>query len=137
MILQTAAKNCRITDRSKKYIDSYLARLERFLPDLESDLLILKLVIRKNIDKYYPPRVHSHRHKDYTDIKPALAYFEGSISFRIDKHRLYVHFKGQTIDECIKQGFEMIIKELKKFKNLHFSSEGEYPDRSSIRGKFA
>lgn len=137
MIFQLTAKNCQVPEASKEYINRNLSKLEQFLPDVAGDLLVLRLVIRKNVDRYHPPRTHLQQHKTYADTKPSLAYFEGSITFRIDKNRLYVHFKGQTLDECIKRGFELIFKELKKFKNLHFSSESEYPDHNSIRGKYA
>lgn len=136
MIFKVTTINCRISPKSEKYTDKYLGKFKQLLPDVADDLIVLRLVIRKNVDKYHPPRARSHPHSSYADTKPELAYFEGSITFRIKKHRLYAHFKGQAIDECIKRGFELIFKELKKNKNLRFSSESEYPDHSSIRGRY-
>ena len=134
MIFQLTAKNCRIPKDSSKYISKHLVKITQVLSNIESDFVVLRLTIRKNIDRYYPPRVHRHRHKAYSDLKPALAYFEGSISFCLKKVRLYTHFKGQTIDECFNLGFKRLFTELKKFKDLHFSSQSEYPNHRSIRG---
>ncbi len=108
--------------------------MTRMLPRIASDLLLVKLFIRKNIDKYHPPKVRRESEKTYSDSKPALAYFEGSIAFRLNKNKFYAHFKGQTIDECVTLGFNRIFVELEKYKDLHFSSESKYPDHNSIRG---
>lgn len=121
MVFQLTAKNCQISDLSHKIIDRYLDKMTRMLSIIASDLVMVKFVIRKN------------KEKTYSDSKPALAYFEGSISFRLNKNRFYVHFKGQTINECANLGFNRILSELKKYKQLHFSSESKYPDHKSIR----
>lgn len=134
MILTLTAKGCRISDDSQKRIIKHLKKINQALPYLEEDLTVFRLLLKKNIDKYHPPRMYPHRHKSYMDTKPALAYFEGSITFRLDKKRLYAHFKGQTIDECINLGFNRIFEELEKYKDLHFPAESEYPDKVSIRG---
>lgn len=136
MIFQLTCKNCRMSNRSRRNINEHLEKISRSLQHTESDLLILRLIIRKNVDKYHPPRVHPHLHKTYADTKTALAYFEGSLTFRLDKKQLFVHFKGYTIDECINTGFDRIFKELEKFKDLHFPSESEYPNHESIRGPY-
>lgn len=136
MHLQLTTKNCRISPQSHQYINKHLAKISRVLPDIESDLVVLRLTIRKNIDKYYPPKVRRHRqHKAYTDLKPALSYFEGSMTFSLKKVWFYTRFKGQTIDECFNLGFQRLFTELKKFKDLHFSSQSEYPSQRSIRGE--
>lgn len=135
MIFKLTTKNCQITDQSYKHINRHLIKITQALHDIEEDLIVLRLIVKKNIDKYHPPRIHPHTHRSYADVKPKLAYFEGSITFRIDKRQLFVHFKGQTIDECIDSGFDRIFEELEKFKDLHFSAESEYPNHSSIRQK--
>lgn len=137
MIFLATAKNCRISASTNRRINQHLQKIAQGFPDVQEDLIVFRLIIRKNIDKYHPPRSHSLPHKDYSDTKSALAFFEGSMTFRLDKKQLYVHFKGRTIDEGIERGFELIFKKLKKFKDLHFSSESEYPDHSSIRGRYA
>ncbi|MBI2599921.1 HPF/RaiA family ribosome-associated protein [Candidatus Daviesbacteria bacterium] len=135
MIFKLTTKNCQVSERLVEYIHKHVAKLDQSLPGIESDLVVLRLLVRKNIDKYHPPRNHPHLHRSYADLKSALAFFEGSITFRLNKNRLYVHFKGQTMEECIDVGFKRIFKELEKYKDLHFPSGSEYPDHSSIRGR--
>lgn len=134
MIFKFTCKNCRIPDRSRKRINELLNKITQILPGIESDLVVLRLTIRKNIDRYYPPRIHPHSHKTYSDSKTALAYFEGSMTFRLNKNRFYSHFKGATIDECISLGFQRIFAELERYKDLHFPSDSDYLDKRSIRG---
>lgn len=132
MKLQLTAKNCKITNHSQKLIDDNIEKVKRFLPDLESDLVYIRLTIRRNTDRYFPPRLH-HKYKTYGDSKTALANFEGSLALPIRKNNIYVRFKGITTNECIKVGFEKLFIKIKKFKNLHFSSRSAYPNHSSIR----
>lgn len=134
MVLELTAKNCRISPLSRVYIDEYINKINRQLKSFSGDEIVLRFTIRKNIDRYFPPKIEHHTHKRYADLKPILAYFEGSVSFRLKKNRFYNHFKGQSIDECIKVGFDKLIKEVDRFRNQHFSSESDYPDRASIRG---
>ncbi|MBI4035367.1 hypothetical protein HY383_00300 [Candidatus Daviesbacteria bacterium] len=134
MIFKLTAKNCEISAASYKHISRHFEKMTQLLPHVREDLVVLRVVIRKNIDKYHPSRIHPHQHRSYADYKPALAYYEGSITFRLDKKRLYAHFKGQTIDECFDLGFDRIFEELEKYKDLHFPSESEYPNHSTIRG---
>lgn len=133
MIFKLTTKNCQVSARSRNHINWHLAKVAQALPNIESDLIVLRLIIRKNIDRYHPPRVRPHPHKTYADLKTALAYFEGSITFRLSRNRFYSHFKGATIDECVNLGFERLFEELEKYKDLHFSSQSKYPSRHSIR----
>lgn len=134
MIFKLTKKNCQITDECYKHIEKHLEKVDLYLRDIESDLVVFRLVIRKNIDQYHPPRAYPH-HQSYADSKPALARFEGSITFRLSKKQLYVDFKGTTIDECIDTGFDLIFREIEKYKDEHFPSESEYPNHSSLREK--
>lgn len=134
MIFQLTTKNFQILNESKKRINKHLEKISRSLPNMERDLVVFRIIIRRNIDRYYPSRVRYHRHKSYADLKPALAYFEGSITFRLNKNRLYAHFKGASVDECINLGFERLFEKIEKCKDLHFPEESEYPDHRSIRG---
>lgn len=118
-------KNCRVSKKVRQYINKFLNKITRELSSVSSDQIVLRLLMRKNTDKYYPLK------KAYQ--KPALAYFEGSITFRLKKNGFYSRFKGGTINECVKMGFERIIREIQEFRNLHYPSESDYPDRSSIR----
>ncbi len=135
MKLQLTAKNCKITSHPQELIDDNIEKIERFLPDLEGDLVFIRLTIRRNTDRYFPPRI-SYRNKTYGDSKPALAYFEGTLALPIKKSNIHVRFKGATIDECIKLGFERLFTKLKKFKDLHFPSRSRYPNHTSIRRSF-
>lgn len=136
MIFKLTAKGCQIPPKTRKHINKHLEKFARSLQNIQNDLVVFRLLIKKNIDRYHPLRMHPHPHKSYADIKPALAYYEGLMTFRLDKKQLYVHFKGQTVDESIDRGFDLLFKKLEKYKNLRFSSESEYPDRSSIRQRF-
>lgn len=135
MKLQLTAKNCRIASHSQNLIEEHIAKIKRFLPDLESNLVFVRLTIRRNLDRYFPPRL-PHKYKTYKDSKTVLANFEGSLILPILKNRIYVRFKGTTIDECIKVSFERLFTKLEKLKDRHFSSRSSYPDHSSIRKLF-
>lgn len=133
MVIQLTTKNCRIYDKSRININRHLAKLAQELPTINDDLIVVRLNIKKNTEKYYPPKTPTYKNKTYADEKSNLAYFEGSIAFRLPRKRLYASFKGRTIEECVDVGFTRIFKEVKKYKSLHYSSVSKYPDRSSIR----
>lgn len=135
MIFKLTAKGVQIPEQTYKHINSHLNKIARILPDVEEDLIVLRFNLKKNVDKYHPQKSHAHPHKSYSDKKTELAYYEGAITFRLEKKQLYVHFKGQTINECVNLGFERIFEEIEKFKDLHFSSTSKYPDHKSIRGE--
>lgn len=134
MIFELTCKNCKVSENNREYISHHLARLRRTLPAFEQDMIVLRLVIHHNTDKYHPPRIKSRTNKDYSDTKTALANFEGSIALRLNKNRLYTSFKGQTIEECLEIGFKRIFEQIDKHKEKHFSSNSRYPYRSTIRG---
>lgn len=132
MKFQVTAKNCKVSQHSLKLINEHLAKVKRFLPDIKDDLLFIRLTFKRNIDRYFPPRL-PHKYKTYKDSKTALANFEGSLNLPLKKNNIYVHFKGMTIDECIKSGFERLLTKLNKFKDRHFASRSTYPNHDSIR----
>lgn len=134
MIFKLTAKNCRILAVMQKKIDMHLAKLNKALDNFNDDLVVLRLTLRKEIDKYYPLRSHPLKYKTYASTKPALSNFQGSINFRLGKNWIYAQFKGQSITECIDLGFHRIFIELEKYKHTHFSSESKYPDHFTIRG---
>lgn len=133
MIFKLTKSGCNFSDTNYQQIDQYIKKISNFLGDLDSDLIVLRLVIKGNKDKYYLPKTYPHRNTNYADRKPVLAYYEGSITFRLNKNQLYVHFKGQDIDECIEKGFKLILLKVDKFKDQHMVSESEYPDHNTIR----
>jgi hypothetical protein len=132
MIFKLTSEGCRVSQSSYKHVIKHLDKINQSLPDIESDLVVIRLVIKSNVDEYFPPRRHRLQ-KTYADTKPELAQYEGSITFRLAKKQIFVHFKGQTIDECIDTGFDLIFKKLEKYKDTHFPSESQYPDRRTIR----
>lgn len=133
MILKLTSKGCQISEITHQHIKEHVKKFIQSLPHFKDDSVVFRLNFLKNKNKYHPQRIHHHTHKTYADIKPAIAFYLGSITFRLNKSWLYVHFKGQTIVECIDRGFKLIFKELEKYKDKHFASESEYPNRASIR----
>ncbi len=51
MILKLTTRNCRVSDESQKRINEHLAKIVKLLPHIESDLVVFRLTIRKNIDR--------------------------------------------------------------------------------------
>lgn len=134
MIFQKTLVNCRISPEADKHLNYHLEKISRALEDYDPDLPLVRFTLRKDIDRYHPPRRHLSKNKTYADAKPALSYFTGSIYFCLSRNRMYARLKGQTVDECIDLGFKRIFKKLEKYKDKHFPSESEYPDHSTIRG---
>lgn len=134
MLLKITTKGCRISESSRRHLNQHLKRMILSLPEGRGDLIVLRMILKKDIDKYHPQRTRAGKHKTYADIKPALSFYTGSITFCLKKQRIYAHFKGQTIDECLDLGMRRIFRKLKKYKDTHIPSESEYPSRLSIRG---
>lgn len=126
MIFELTCKNCSVSTQSRQYMEKFLNKITKELSSVSSDQIVLRFVIKNNTDKYYPLK------KTYQ--KPAMAYFEGSITFRFKKNRFYARFKGATINECIKAGFGHLLKEVGEYRNQHYSSESDYPNRQTVRG---
>lgn len=123
MRLKITTKGFQIPIQLYKHLDFHLQKISQRLPHLEYDLSSFSIVIRKTAHKYYIKRHYHH----------ALALFEGSMNLQLPKKPLIVTFKGQTINECIDRGIDRLKKELQKYKDLHFKSQSEYPNRLSIR----
>ncbi len=131
MIFKITTKECKISDSSFRHLGQHVRKIERFLPHLERDLPLLSFLIKKNID-YYHPRA-TYPDKSYATRKQKLAHFEGYLSLGLPAERLYVRFKGRTIDECVNTAFELMHDELNKYKDKYFTSESEYPNHLTIR----
>ena len=114
-------------------INKYSAKLNRFLPHFNPDLLTLNLFVRKNDDKFHVHRKYRHTGKDYLKGKSQLAHFEGSIRLIAPKKVLYTNFKGVTVYESVHTGIKNLIKEINKYKQLHFKSQSQYPHHETIR----
>src|SRR3989344_9657032 len=116
MVFKLTTKGCQVSLSSYRHLSQHLQKIDQWLPTIEQDLVVLRLVLKKDVDHYHPSRSRPHHQKTYATKKPALAFFVGSISFRLNKNRFYAHFKGQTINECIDRGFELIFEKLEKYK---------------------
>lgn len=113
MIFQLTRKNCQIQPGVYKHIQAHLKKIDSILKNFDYDLPFLKITLKKNIDKYHPPKTRI-RHTGYQNRKPALSFFEGAIALRTGKKPLYAHFRGQTINEAVDQGFGRIFREIEK-----------------------
>lgn len=126
MIINIADKGLKMDPKSVEDIKEHFLKVNKLLPHLNPDLLSVNFFIRKNDDKYHVKRKYRH-------TAAALAHFEGWIRLILPKKALYAKFKGATVDECIHKGVKSLIKEIKKYKDLHFKSQSQYPDRKTIR----
>lgn len=133
MILNIADKGLKLDEKAIKILNRNLEKLNKILPHFNPDLPSINFFIRKNDDKYHIKRKYRHTSKDYTHTKSSLAHFEGWIRLILPRKALYTHFKGATVDECIHTGVNHLIKEIKKYKDLHFKSQSQYPNRASIK----
>lgn len=125
MIIKVTTKGgFKLKQTTFDHINNQFKKIGRFLPHLKPDLPLLTLLIKKSNNKYYPQ-------KEYD--RPGLAHYEGLVNLRLPKKSLYAHFKGQTIEECTRIGFKYLIKEIKKYKDLHFKAQSEYPSHSTVR----
>lgn len=105
-------------------MNNQFRKISRFLPHLKADLPLLTLFIKRSNNKYYPKKEHG---------RAGLARYEGSVNLRLPKNPLFAYFKGQTIEECIHLAFKNLIKEIKRYKDLHFKSQSEYPSHNTVR----
>lgn len=137
MIINIADKGIKLDPKSVEDINKHFLKVNKLLPHFKPDLLSLNFFIRKNDDKYYTKRKHRHTSKDYLKVKPALAHFEGWIRLILPKKALYTHFKGASVEECIHKGAKSLIKEIKKYKDLHFKSQSQYPSHETIRRRIS
>lgn len=132
MIINIADKGLKLDETALKILNRNLEKVSRILPHFKSDLPAINFFIKKNDDKYHK-RKYSNKGKDYTSTKSALAHFEGWLRLILPRKALYIHFRGATVEECIHAGIKHLIKEIKKYKDLHFKSQSQYPHHESIR----
>lgn len=133
MIINIADKGLKLDKTALKILNRNLEKVNKILPHFKTDLPSVNFFIRKNDDKYHTKRKYRHTSKDYMHTKSALAHFEGWIRLILPRKALYVHFKGETVDECIHGAIKHLIIEIKKYKDLHFASQSQYPHHESIR----
>ena len=133
MIINIADRGLKLEKTALIILNRNLEKVSKILPHFKTDLPSINFFIKKNDDKYYIKRKYRHTSKDYTHTKSALAHFEGWLRLILPRKALYVHFKGATVEECIHDGIKHLIKEIKKYKDLHYRSQSQYPHRESIR----
>ncbi len=133
MKVKITAKGFQIPTLVYKHLNFHLQKISQRLPNLKYDLALMTLFIRKTTHKYYSKRHYHHSYTSYADRRLSLASYEGSMNLRLPKKPLIITFKGQTINECIDRGIDRLKEELQKYKDTHFKSQSEYPNRLSIR----
>lgn len=144
MIYSISTKGCKLPDEKLDYINKHIEKLVQLLPNLNSDLAFLELIIRRHKKKRLD---HMLKHiketsggnqqaKKLTTINlkaSSPVYYNGTIMLRLPKKPLVAHIFGTTIDEAINIGFERLVKELETYKGEHFQGHSEYSNHRSIR----
>lgn len=133
MIFKLTSKGFKATKKTYQLVQKHLEKITHRLPHIKSELPGVSLILKKHPSKYLAKRHHHHAYTNFTNRKSSLALFEGSFNLKLPVKNLNVHFKGQTIQECLHTGINRIQKELKKYKDKHFKSQSKYPNRDSIR----
>lgn len=133
MIVSIADKGFKIDSMSLKKINRSLEKLNKILPHFHPDLISINFFIKRSKDKYHIKRKHRHANSDYTHKKAGLANYEGWIRLLLPRKALYTHFKGLTVAECVHGGIKSLTKEVKRYKDLHFKSQSQYPSQQTIR----
>lgn len=131
MNVQLIKRGIRIDPESVVRIKEELLKIGKLLPDLSEDTLII-FFVSKNLSKYHPFSKYK-KHHDYLSSKMKIAHFGGWIKLALPRKALYAKFEGLTIPQVIKSARKNIVKEIKKYKELHFKSQSKYPDKKSIR----
>lgn len=119
MRINVADKGVKVDEASLKILDRNLVKISKLLPHLNPDLTSLNFFIKRNTSK----------------TKTMQANYEGWMRLILPKKALYTHFKGVTVGECIRGGMKHLSREIKKYKDLHFKSQSEYPNQDTIRRK--
>lgn len=117
MTIKLTTKDCGISPAARRQINQHFKKIIQLLPDLDEESVVFRLMFKKL----------------------SLNSFEGSIKFTLYRKQLYVNFRGKTIDECIRCGFNLIFfdllfRELEKSrenKDVYFPPEGYYAHHSS------
>ncbi len=117
MRVNVADKGVKVDGEALEILNKNLEKISRLLPHLNPDLTSLNFFIKRNISK----------------TKTIQANYEGWMRLILPKKALYTHFKGVTVSECIHGGMKHLNREIKKYKDLHFKSQSQYPNQDTIR----
>lgn len=96
-------------------IERHIKKISQYLPHLNPNLGLVKLVIKRNKRRNY---------------------FDGSLSLSLPKKHLHAYFQGFYAEEEIKNAFERLLKELGRYKGKHFTNDSQYFRHESIRGSY-
>ncbi len=141
MNIKIASKNFQVSKRLYREIIKKAEKVFLLTPWKDSDYPILDMIIRKKRKKSL-----SHTEKklisEYEVNPPAgghraidnPVYYDGTIKLITPKKPLVTSLLGKTLEEAIEKGFRHLIREISKYKGMHFRSHSEFFDHSSIRG---
>lgn len=96
-------------------IEKQTQKLNQYLPHLNPNLGLIKVVVKRNKRKNF---------------------FDGSVSFSVPQKHLYTYFQGVNTDEAIRDAFKRIFRELSRYKGKHFTNDNQYFRHESIRGNY-
>jgi ribosome-associated translation inhibitor RaiA len=90
-----------------------LKKIERFLPKVPQDILRLDSTIK--YEKLYTGALHLH----------------------LPNGTLEARFENKLQDTAFREGFDILVEEIAKYKGIHFPSHSDYPDRESVKSKLS
>lgn len=96
-------------------MERYAQKLDQFLPHLNRNLGLVKVVVKRN------------RRRNF---------FDTSVSLSVPKKHLYTHFQAVNADQAIRNAFGHIFRELSKYKGKHFTNDSQYFRHESIRESY-
>lgn len=133
------AKQCKVSEMAKDYIEKQLTKLDSFLPYFPPDGTFVTILVRKS-HKHHLSHIGERisedgetRSKESRSTVDHPIYYEGMIKLSLPIKPLVVESKGKSMNEVLANGFLLIHKELQEYKGKHFKGHSEYYDQRSIR----
>ena len=111
MILNITAKNLSVSGSVRDEIEDKVDKISRLLPHLAADLAQLKINLKS-------------RKRNFYRMKLSLSVPGDYLTVRLNK---------QTIGGTVKEGFDNLLEQVKRYRERHFKSLSRYPGRDSIR----
>ena len=110
-----------------KFIEKRVARLKRLLENMQSDIPMANLVIHKHLNRAF---VKTNGHAEKVGH---LKKIDVVLSLHLLKASLHAKYEGRVVHIGLKEVFDSIENQIKKYKQKHFSSLSDYPDHRSLR----
>lgn len=132
MITSLSTKHITLTPLEQNKFETLVHKLTAVLKDLQQDLVKLDIHITPDKNLLYP-RLHKSRPSNYKKEKPTIANLQGTMSLFLPKQVLHTKFISRNLLEGLEKGFKHLFSEVRKYKDLHFTSDSHYPDQSTIR----